>query len=97
MHPRCCRACMLVTPVETQAPVDNRRTFRSVETRATEKVLMPVSSEQTPRSEQYHEFKHVETLHLGKGAFFTLTLPFPCSEDPVQFCNTVSSPHFALA
>jgi hypothetical protein len=24
-------------------------------------------------------------------------LPFPCSEDPVRFCYTVSSPHFALA
>jgi hypothetical protein len=35
--------------------------------------------------------------YISAKVLFTLTLPFPCSEDPVQFCNTVSSPHFALA
>jgi hypothetical protein len=50
-------------------PVDNRRTFRSVETRATEKVFMSVSPEKPSRSEQYHEFKHVQTLHVGRSAF----------------------------
>jgi hypothetical protein len=51
-------------------PVDSRRTFRSVETRATEKVFMSVSSEQTHRSEQCHGLEHFQIAHLGKRSFY---------------------------